>query len=568
MTLVFLQILAILMASRLAGRLVSGLGQPRVIGEIIGGIMLGPSLLGWVAPDFFAALFPSIQTGAALRAQPAWAHDLHVPGRNRARRAALARAAWRRHRDERDQHRGAVHVGTLPRGGAAPTARTRGCVAARVRPVHRYRAQHHRVSCPRPNPEGPRLTGTKLGALAIACAAFDDVTGWLILAVVTAVVRSGDGGMILARTVVLLAVYALVMLYLVRPVLGRLLARDSATSGERVDDLAIVLALALTSALVTEYIGVHALFGAFIAGMVVPRESLVARSARERLEPLTATLLLPLFFAFTGLRTALPLLNEPSLWVDGAAILAVAVIGKAGASTVAARAAGLSWREAQALGILLNTRGLMELVVLNVGLELGILSPALFSLMVVMALVTTGATSPLLRLCRLDGDVGAGRSDGCHGKCEIRNSKLNFVFLLPHWFRPDDALVRGRDRRHAFVDKFLHALTFPGLRRVDVALRIDRDAVHAVELTGLASAVAEAGENLECVALQHVDAVVHAVGEIQIALRRVLRKGDVPHRSRGARVLRDEHLLHERAVRSKHLQPIVDTVAHVEESVV
>jgi Kef-type K+ transport system membrane component KefB len=266
------------------------------------------------------------------------------------------------------------------------------------------------------------LTGTKLGALALACAAFNDVTGWLILAVVTAVVRSSDGGAIFVRTVVLLGAYALVMLYLVRPVLGRLLARDDAMSGERIDDLAIVLALTLTSALVTEYIGVHALFGAFIAGMVVPRESLVARSARERLEPLTTTLLLPLFFAFTGLRTALPLLNAPSMWIDGAVILAVAVIGKAGASTIAARLAGLSWREAQALGVLLNTRGLMELVVLNVGMELGILSPALFSMMVVMALVTTGATSPLLRLCRLDSATDPVNSPfTINAKLEMRN---------------------------------------------------------------------------------------------------------------------------------------------------
>jgi Kef-type K+ transport system membrane component KefB len=401
-SLVFLQILAILVASRVAGRLVSGLGQPRVIGEIIAGIMLGPSLLGWVAPDFFTALFPP------SKLEPLYAlsqvgltifmflvgTELDVRHLRAQRRVAIATSAISIVVPfVMGLFLAAALRPRLAPAGVSPLAFALfigTALSITAFPVLARILKDH------------GLTGTKLGALAIACAAFNDVTGWIILAVVTAVVRSGEGGVILARTVSLLGVYALVMLYLVRPMLGRFLTRNNATPGERVDDLAIVLALALTSALVTEYIGVHALFGAFVAGMVVPRESVVARSAHERLEPLTATLLLPLFFAFTGLRTALPLLNEPAMWMDAAAILAVAVIGKAGASTIVARVAGLSWREAQALGVLLNTRGLMELVVLNVGMELEILSPALFSMMVIMALVTTGATSPLLRLCRLD----------------------------------------------------------------------------------------------------------------------------------------------------------------------
>jgi Kef-type K+ transport system membrane component KefB len=431
-TLVFLQILAILLASRLAGRLVARVGQPRVIGEIVAGIMLGPSLLGWVAPDIFAALFPP------TKLEPLYAlsqlgltifmflvgTELDVRHLRAQRGAAVTTSAIS---IAVPFTMGLLLAGTLRErlapAGVSPLAFglfigtalsiTAFPVLARILKDH-------------------GLTATKIGALALACAAFDDVTGWVILAVVTAVVRSGDGGMILARTMGLLVAYALVMLYLVRPVLARVLARADVSSGERVDDLALVLALALSSALTTEYIGVHALFGAFIAGMAVPRESPVARSARERLEPLTATLLLPLFFAFTGLRTALPLLNEWSLWIDGAAILAVAVIGKAGASTVAARAAGLSWREAQALGILLNTRGLMELVVLNVGMELGILSPALFAMMVVMALVTTGATSPLLRLCRLDtAPQLVNPPYPINAKCELRTQDGGFGQTTP-----------------------------------------------------------------------------------------------------------------------------------------
>jgi Kef-type K+ transport system membrane component KefB len=162
------------------------------------------------------------------------------------------------------------------------------------------------------------------------------------------------------------------------------------------EDLASILLVMLLSAVATESLGVHALFGAFLAGLMMPREAEIERVFVERVEPLTMTLLLPLFFAFTGLRTNVQLLANAVLWRDAALILAVAVAGKGGASTLAARAMGLGWREAVSLGTLLNTRGLIELVVLNIGLELGILSPVVFSMMVLMALITTFMTPPLV----------------------------------------------------------------------------------------------------------------------------------------------------------------------------
>ena len=160
--------------------------------------------------------------------------------------------------------------------------------------------------------------------------------------------------------------------------------------------LAIGLIVMTVSAITTQLLGVHALFGAFFAGLMMPREAHVERVFARRIEAVTITLLLPLFFAFTGLRTSVQLIDSAALWRDAGLIVAVAILGKGGGSLLAARAMGLTWREASALGVLLNTRGLIELVVLNIGLELGILSPVVFSMLVLMALITTLMTSPLI----------------------------------------------------------------------------------------------------------------------------------------------------------------------------
>jgi Kef-type K+ transport system membrane component KefB len=158
-----------------------------------------------------------------------------------------------------------------------------------------------------------------------------------------------------------------------------------------------------TSALFTEVIGIHALFGAFLAGVAMPAHEGLRNFLRERLEPFSATLLLPLFFAFTGLRTQIGLLNDWQSWFMCIAIIAVAIAGKLGGSMMAARWTGMTWRESFSVGALMNTRGLVELIVLNLGYELGILTPKLFAMMVLMALVTTFMTGPLLSLVELLG---------------------------------------------------------------------------------------------------------------------------------------------------------------------
>jgi Kef-type K+ transport system membrane component KefB len=245
------------------------------------------------------------------------------------------------------------------------------------------------------------LTTTKLGSLAIACAAVDDVTGWLILAVLTAFVRSGDASVVGLKTLGWFVLYLAVMIGVVRPAFRRIAASSRAGWGEGAGDLALVFVVMVASALATNLVGVHLLFGAFFAGLTMPRSAGLEGVFRRRIEPVIVTMFLPIFFAFTGLRTSVWLVDSRSLWADAALILLVAIAGKAGAAAIAARIVGLTWRDATALGILLNTRGLVELVVLNIGLDLGILSSVMFSLLVLMALITTGLTSPLLRCCRV-----------------------------------------------------------------------------------------------------------------------------------------------------------------------
>jgi K+:H+ antiporter len=195
-----------------------------------------------------------------------------------------------------------------------------------------------------------------------------------------------------------LAVYAVVMMIVVRPLLARIAHSRGAAFGTAPADIGLILIVVLLSAWTTDVLGVHALFGAFFAGVVMPRAAQAESAFSGSIEPLATALLLPLFFAFSGLRTSVQLISSAELWAQAVLILAVAVVGKGVGSAVAARVMGTSWSDSTLIGVLLNTRGLVELVVLNIGLDLGILSPVLFSMMVMMALATTLATSPLVSL--------------------------------------------------------------------------------------------------------------------------------------------------------------------------
>jgi nucleotide-binding universal stress UspA family protein len=236
-----------------------------------------------------------------------------------------------------------------------------------------------------------------LGSIALACAAADDVTAWCLLAVVVSVVNA-KGASAAAITTVEAVAFATGMLLLVRPLLARLAARITTRENLTQNVVALTFVLLLVSALTSELIGIHALFGAFLFGAIMPRQGDYAHALAERLEDFVVVALLPLFFAFSGLRTELGLLSGTSDWLLCAGLTVVACIGKFGGSFGVARLTGMSFRDSAALGVLMNTRGLMELIVLNIGLDLGVISPKIFTMMVIMALVTTIMTTPLLQL--------------------------------------------------------------------------------------------------------------------------------------------------------------------------
>ena len=244
------------------------------------------------------------------------------------------------------------------------------------------------------------IAKTFLGSMAITCAAAGDATAWGVLACVVAIVRA-TGVVATAFNLSLVVVFVAVMLWFVRPRLADWLGlgRLNGEAGRR-NVVAIVLIFMTASALVTETIGIHALFGAFLAGVVMPRREKFLEHVVVRVENVSRLFLLPLFFAFSGLRTHIGLLGDATGWLACLGIILVATVGKGGGTLVSARLMGLKWNDAFSLAALMNTRGLVELVALNIGYDLGILSPAIFAMMVLMALVTTFLAVPLLNLGR------------------------------------------------------------------------------------------------------------------------------------------------------------------------
>jgi Kef-type K+ transport system membrane component KefB len=241
------------------------------------------------------------------------------------------------------------------------------------------------------------LTTTPLGATALTCAAVDDASAWAILAFVVAIAKASG----LVSTLVnlgLLVAYVGIMLFGVRPILARFLTVERLQSRGALGTIAFILVVMTASAFTTQAIGIHALFGAFLAGAIMPRDKAFFEHLSVRLENFSTVFLLPLFFAFSGLRTQVNMLNDANAWLVVAGIVAVAVTGKVVGSMVPARLTGMSWRESFQLGALMNTRGLVELIALNIGYDLGILPPRIFSMLVLMALATTFMTGPLLSL--------------------------------------------------------------------------------------------------------------------------------------------------------------------------
>jgi Kef-type K+ transport system membrane component KefB len=391
------QIGVILIAARVIGFLFRRIHQPQVIGEMVAGIVIGPSVLGLFAPQFSAWLFPANSLGflnalsqigilAFMFVVGLELNPQVMKGKGHAAvltshasivlpfflGSLLALYLYPKVSDQSVSFTGfALFMGIAMSITAFP-------VLARI--LRERNLLRHPV-----------------GSLALACAAVDDVTAWCILAGVIIIARAGHTGLPIWATAGGTVAYALLMWFAVRRGAG-LLERVYRGRGMTQNLLALILLVVFASAWVTEWLGIHALFGAFLAGAIMPKERSFVHALTERVEDLVVVLFLPLFFAFTGLRTSMGLVSGGEMWFYCGLIIAVAIAGKLGGSMIAARVTGLTLREAGAIGILMNTRGLVELVVLNIGLDIGVISPALFAMMVLMALITTFMTTPLLAL--------------------------------------------------------------------------------------------------------------------------------------------------------------------------
>lgn len=396
MTLLLSQMTIVLLTALVCGSIARKVGQARVIGEIVGGILLGPSVFGRLAPHVSSVLFPQQSFGAfeilsniglilflfVIGAELNYEHlyEQKITATLTSTMSILLPFVL------------AILVAPSLRALFAPQgvsslvftlflgismSITAFPVLARIL-------------------EERRLQSTSLGTTALMCAAVDDVFAWSLLAVALALIKPQGGSMTIPHQLLWLVAYIFGMVCIVRPLGKWLTKRRSEKPGLSYELFSIILALVLASAAMTEAIGVHPLFGAFLAGLCLPRIKGWQSVLRSRLDFVVSVLLLPLFFALTGMRTRLDLLSGTNIWLWTALVLLVAVAGKMGGAVLAARWTGQTWRYSWALGALLNTRGLVELIVLNVAYKAGVFSPTLFTMLVVMALITTMMTTPIL----------------------------------------------------------------------------------------------------------------------------------------------------------------------------
>jgi Kef-type K+ transport system membrane component KefB len=391
----FLELAAILVACRVVGLASQRLGQPQVVGEMIAGVLLGPSLLGRIAPDIQHHLFPPGPANVVLytAAQIGLVLYMFLIGLNfdlnlikhRIGTAVAVSAAG----IITPLVLGALIAAPLLASGiyfdksvtllmammflGASIATTAFPMLARI--IYER-----------------RLSGTPLGTLALACGATDDAMSWCILATVLAIHR--DNIAVAATAIIGGIVYTLLLL-----TIGRRMLRGLGTASERHNEitapvLSTVLILLMACAWFTDAVGIYAIFGAFILGVAMP-SGFFAQRLTANLEPLVTTFLLPLFFVYSGLNTQIGLLNTPKLWAVTLGILAISVAGKGIACTLAARLRKVPFRESVALGALMNARGLIELILLNIGLQAGIITPTLFTILVLVAVVTTLMATPV-----------------------------------------------------------------------------------------------------------------------------------------------------------------------------
>jgi Kef-type K+ transport system membrane component KefB len=401
----FVAVAIVMLVARLFGMLAVRLRQPRVMGEVVAGITLGPTILGWLVPDLQTAIFPTdIIPFIGVVANLGLIFYMFLVGleidlshlRGRLSQAAaisnasvalpmilgvaVALPIYELVGPDEEFVAFALFMGVAMSITAFP-------VLARIL-VER------------------RMLKRPIGALVLACAAIDDVTAWFLIGLATAVAVAGSFGDV-AVTVVLAVIFCLAMALLVRPLVGRV--SDAYDEAGRVPGgwVALIFAGVLLAAFTTEVIGIALIFGAFIMGLVMPRHAELTEDVTRRMEDFVVTLLLPLFFAYTGLRTDIGLLDRPILWAITLLLIAIAIVGKMAGAYIAARFTGFRRKPAAVIGTLMNTRGLTELIVLNLALEKGVISEALFAMLVIMALVTTFMAGPVLKLLDPKNELGA-----------------------------------------------------------------------------------------------------------------------------------------------------------------
>lgn len=401
---VLVALVIVILAARVVGAAFAWLRQPPVVGEVLAGVLLGPSVLGRLAPGASAfVLPPEVAPFLSVLAQIGVILYMFLVGLE----LDLARLRKRTHAAVLISHASIIVpfiLGTVlalllyPRLATSDVSFTHFALFSGVSMSVTAFPVLARILTDRGVQTSP------LGVIALACAAVDDVTAWCLLAFVVSVVNTHATGAL--ATFALTLAYLAVMFGVLRPIVRRLVERQQGKEAKNGlasppatrSVLAVVFIALLLSALATEFIGIHAIFGGFALGTIIPADSSLARDLQQKLEDFVVIVLLPAFFAFTGLRTSIGLVQGAEAWTLCGLILLTACAGKFGGSAIAARLTGLKWRDAASVGILMNTRGLMELIVLNIGLDLHVISPTLFAMLVIMALVTTTATTPILDL--------------------------------------------------------------------------------------------------------------------------------------------------------------------------
>lgn len=393
----FLTLIVVIAFARLIGLLFRKIGQPPVMGEVLGGIILGPSLFGYFFPEMTSYLFHTdslvflkhvAELGICLYLF-VMGLEIDLPRLQKSAKSAViisqlsiiipfalgAILAYQIYPHYGPQGFGLLEFSLFIGVSLSVTAFP---VLARIlsdSPLHK----------------------TRLGDLALTCAAIDDITAWCLVAVVTGLTTASLSGAWL--TIGLTIIYVLFMMFLFRPLVEKMIPKLE-KNFERLPEVLLAFAIigSLASATLTQAIGIHGLFGAFMFGAIIPHDSLVATGVTERLQDFVRILFLPAFFALTGMKTQVGLLSGSYDWMICGVIICLAILGKFGGAFLGGMLSGNSKKESAILGILMNTRGLVELIVLNIGLSIGILTPVLFTMLVLMALITTFMAGPLLRL--------------------------------------------------------------------------------------------------------------------------------------------------------------------------